>query len=183
MNKGHSRNNFPSILVYIGREHVVSEPLYIHIVGNDLAEFSNKWYLIISVLIVECSAKNNNILVNFVQKKIDILYKINYSVVIYGGYSIYIYILYPSMFQGRAHKWCTPVDPHIWSGKSRTTSSNMHSAAMWGYGISQRRWTIGRNSERGHVMMMMMMMFVTISLGGFVADQMRYYLENAQYLW
>ena len=34
--------------------------------------------------------------------------------------------------QGRAHKWCTPIDPHIWPGKSRTTSSNMHTAAMWG---------------------------------------------------
>ena len=25
--------------------------------------------------------------------------------------------------------------PHIWPGKSRTTSSNIHSAAMWGYGM------------------------------------------------
>ena len=32
--------------------------------------------------------------------------------------------------QGRAHKRCTPMDPHIWPGKSRTTSSNIHSAAM-----------------------------------------------------
>ena len=24
--------------------------------------------------------------------------------------------------QGRAHKWCTPMDPHIWPKKSRTTS-------------------------------------------------------------
>ena len=37
--------------------------------------------------------------------------------------------------QGRAHKWCTPMDPHIWPGKSRTTNSNIHSAAMWGYWI------------------------------------------------
>ena len=36
---------------------------------------------------------------------------------------------------GRAHKWCTPMDPHIWPGNSRTTSSNIHSAAMWGYGM------------------------------------------------
>ena len=29
------------------------------------------------------------------------------------------------------HCWrCTPMDPHIWPGKSRTTSSNIHSAAM-----------------------------------------------------
>ena len=37
--------------------------------------------------------------------------------------------------KGRAHKWCTPMDPHIWPGKSRTTSLNIHSAAMWGYGM------------------------------------------------
>ena len=37
--------------------------------------------------------------------------------------------------QGRAHKWCTPIDPHIWPGKSKTTSSNIHTAAMWGYGM------------------------------------------------
>ena len=35
----------------------------------------------------------------------------------------------------RAHKWCTPMDPHIWPSKSRTTSSNIHTAAMWGYGM------------------------------------------------
>ena len=35
--------------------------------------------------------------------------------------------------QGRAHKWCTPMDPHIWPCKSRTTSSNLHTATMWGY--------------------------------------------------
>ena len=27
--------------------------------------------------------------------------------------------------QGQAHKWCSPMDPHIWPGKSRTTSSNI----------------------------------------------------------
>ncbi len=27
----------------------------------------------------------------------------------------------------------TTMDPHIWPGKSRTTSTNIHSAAMWGY--------------------------------------------------
>ena len=37
--------------------------------------------------------------------------------------------------QGWAHKWCSPMDPHIWPGKSRTTSSNIHTAAMWGYGM------------------------------------------------
>ena len=30
--------------------------------------------------------------------------------------------------QGRAHKWCTPMDPRIWPSKSRTTSSNLHTA-------------------------------------------------------
>ena len=32
--------------------------------------------------------------------------------------------------QGRAHKWCTPMDPHICPGKSRTTSSNIDTAVM-----------------------------------------------------
>ena len=35
----------------------------------------------------------------------------------------------------RAHKWCTPMDPHIWPGKSRTTSSNIRTAVVWGYGM------------------------------------------------
>ena len=30
-------------------------------------------------------------------------------------------------------KWRTPMDPHIWSSKSRTTSPNLHTAAMWGH--------------------------------------------------
>ena len=37
--------------------------------------------------------------------------------------------------QGRAHKGFTPMDPHIWPSKSRTTSSNIHTTAMWGYGM------------------------------------------------
>ena len=37
--------------------------------------------------------------------------------------------------QSWAHKWCTPMDPHIWPSKSRTTSSNIHMAAVWGYGM------------------------------------------------
>ena len=32
--------------------------------------------------------------------------------------------------QGRTHKRCTLMDPHIWPCKSRTTSTNIHSAAM-----------------------------------------------------
>ena len=37
--------------------------------------------------------------------------------------------------QGRTHKWCTLMDPHTWPCKSRTTSINIHSATMWGYGM------------------------------------------------
>ena len=57
--------------------------------------------------------------------------------------------------QGRAHKWCIPMDPYIWPSKSRTTSSNIRT-----YSISvrirdvalktcQRRWTIERSGDRG----------------------------------
>ena len=35
----------------------------------------------------------------------------------------------------RRCKWCSPMDPVIWPNKSRTTSSNLHTAAMWGYGM------------------------------------------------
>ena len=35
--------------------------------------------------------------------------------------------------QGWARKWRTPMDPHIWPSKSRTTSPNLHTAAMWGH--------------------------------------------------
>ena len=41
--------------------------------------------------------------------------------------------------QGRAHKWCTLMDPHTWPCKSRTTSTNIHSATMWGYRMLSRR--------------------------------------------
>ena len=42
------------------------------------------------------------------------------------------------------------MDPLIWPGKSRTTSTNIHSTAMWGYvKTCQRRWTIGRSGRRG----------------------------------
>ena len=37
--------------------------------------------------------------------------------------------------QRRAHKWFTPMDPYIWPSKGRTTSSNIHTADMWGYGM------------------------------------------------
>ena len=45
--------------------------------------------------------------------------------------------------QGRAHKWCTPMDPLIWPSKSRTTSSNIRTAAQWGYGMWPWRPTGG----------------------------------------
>ena len=32
--------------------------------------------------------------------------------------------------QGRAHKWCSPVDHFTWPNKSRATSSNLHTAAL-----------------------------------------------------
>ena len=56
--------------------------------------------------------------------------------------------------QGGVRKWCTPMDPHIWPSKSRTTSSNVHTAAMLGYWdvalkTCRRRWTIGRSGDRG----------------------------------
>ena len=38
--------------------------------------------------------------------------------------------------QGRAHKWCTPMDPHIWPSKSWTTSSNIHTALCEDTGCS-----------------------------------------------
>ena len=41
--------------------------------------------------------------------------------------------------QGRTHKWCTLMDPHTWPCKSRTTSTNIHSATIWGYGMLSRR--------------------------------------------
>ena len=36
---------------------------------------------------------------------------------------------------GTAHKWCTPMDPHICPSKSRTASSNILKAALWRYGM------------------------------------------------
>ena len=38
------------------------------------------------------------------------------------------------------------MDPHIWPGKSRTTSSNIHPAAMWGYGMWP--WRSATGDER-----------------------------------
>ena len=32
-------------------------------------------------------------------------------------------------------EWCTLMEPHIWPCKSRTSSTNIHSATMWGYGM------------------------------------------------
>ena len=63
------------------------------------------------------------------------------------------------------------MDPHTWPGKSRTTSTNIDSATMWGYRILSRRhaWgdeRLGKVAREGqgypwyqHDMMMMMMIF------------------------
>ena len=37
--------------------------------------------------------------------------------------------------QGGTHKRCTLMDPHTWPCKSGTTSTNIHSAALWEYGM------------------------------------------------
>ena len=37
--------------------------------------------------------------------------------------------------QGRAHKWCSPMDPITCPSKSRATRSNLHTAALWRYGM------------------------------------------------
>ena len=50
-------------------------------------------------------------------------------------FNIYIISSIHISKQGRTHKRCTLMDPHTWPCKSRTTSTNIHSAAMWGYGI------------------------------------------------
>ena len=43
--------------------------------------------------------------------------------------------IFVEIIQTRTHKWCTLMDPHTWPNKSRTTSTNIHSATMWGYGM------------------------------------------------
>ena len=50
--------------------------------------------------------------------------------------------------------YCTPMDPFTWPSKSRVISSNLHTAAQWGYGgvamrTCRKRWTIWRGGERG----------------------------------
>ena len=63
--------------------------------------------------------------------------------------------------QGRAHKWCTTMDPHIWPSKSRTSSSR-HICSSYvrirdvALKTCQRRWTIWRSGERGYDMMRIM---------------------------
>ena len=48
--------------------------------------------------------------------------------------------------QGRAHKWCTLMDPYTRPRKSRTTSTNIHSAALRGYGMLS--WGPAKGDER-----------------------------------
>ena len=42
-------------------------------------------------------------------------------------------------WRSRDEKWCTLMDPHTWPCKGRTTSTNIHSTTMWGYGMLSRR--------------------------------------------
>ena len=62
--------------------------------------------------------------------------------------------------QGRTHKWCTPMDPTTWPSKSRATSSNLYTAALWIRGVvlgtCRRQWTIWRDGERGSGISMLM---------------------------
>ena len=56
--------------------------------------------------------------------------------------------------QGRTYQWCTPMEPRIWPSKSRTTSSNIYTAAYMRIRdivlkTCQKRWMIGRSGERG----------------------------------
>ena len=78
--------------------------------------------------------------------------------------------------QGWAHKWCTPMKPHIWPGKSRTTSTNIHPAAMWGYRVwpwrpagGDERWGEMAREGQGypclrHDMMMIMIFHWPVAL-------------------
>ena len=49
--------------------------------------------------------------------------------------------------QGRARKWCTPMDPHIWPSKSRTYSSYVRTQDVT-QKTCRRLWTIGKSGER-----------------------------------
>ena len=42
---------------------------------------------------------------------------------------------HPTKQQLYRHKRCTPMGPFTWPSKSRATSSNQHTAAMWRYGV------------------------------------------------
>ena len=48
--------------------------------------------------------------------------------------------------KGRAHKWCTPIDPFTWTSKGRTSSSNQHTAALCRYGMYP--WGPAESNER-----------------------------------
>ena len=54
--------------------------------------------------------------------------------------------------QGRDHKWCTPMDPHIWSVQKQD-DQHEHTFSSYvrirdvGLMTCQRRWTIGRSGE------------------------------------
>ena len=59
-------------------------------------------------------------------------------------------------WRSKDDQWCTPMDPHIWPRRSRTTSSNIHTTGyMWIRDVSlktcQKQWIIGRSSERSGI--------------------------------
>ena len=69
------------------------------------------------------------------------------------------------------------MDPHAWPCKSRTTSTNIHSAAMWGYGMFSWRPALSDEQYGGvaregqeypcyqrDMMMMMMMIWILLYL-------------------
>ena len=55
--------------------------------------------------------------------------------------------------QGRAHKWCTPMDPHMAKQKQDDQLEHTYSSyvRIWDVALKTclRRWTIGRSGERG----------------------------------
>ena len=111
--------------------------------------------------------------------------------------------------QGWTHKWCTLMDPHTWPCKSRSTSTNIHSANMWRYGMLSRRpaWgdeRLGKVAREGqgypcyqHDMMMMMisvlaksafwtrflLVYMVDIVINFTSLRIRYNKRISMYLW
>ena len=66
--------------------------------------------------------------------------QLNISLLSYNLILVFSSVVFSSSISW-THKRCTLMDPHTWPRKSRTTSSNVHSAAMWGYRMLSRRPT------------------------------------------